>query len=102
MRPIREASTRVQRRLSTVAAIAAVAALVPAAAGADRPRPQKLDRALAAQDDLARHMYRGARQPAMRPVPNEGVAQRVAAPNASEALLEWLSRWGPVDSQEIP
>ena len=102
MRPIREASTRMRRRLGTVAAIAAVAALVPAAAGADRPRPQKIDRALAAQDDLAQRMYPGARQPATQPVPNEVVAQRLAAPNASEAVVEWLSRWGPVDSREIP
>jgi hypothetical protein len=102
MRPIREASTRVRRRLGTVAAIAAAAALVPAAAGADHHRPQKIDRALAAQDVLAQRLYPGGRQPATKPVPNEVVAQRVAAPNTSEAVVEWLSRWGPVDSREIP
>jgi hypothetical protein len=85
-----------------VAAIAAVAALVPAAAGADHQRPQKIDRALAARDDLARRLYPGARQPAARPVPNEAVAPRVEATKAGEAVVEWLSRWGPVDRRETP
>ncbi len=102
MRPIREASSRVRRCLGSVAAIAAVAALVPAAAGADAHRPQKIDRALSAQDDLARRLYAGARQPAAKPVPNAVIAQRVEAPNAGDAVVEWLSRWGPVDSREIP
>ena len=102
MRAIRETSSRARRRRGTVAAIAAVAALVPAAAGADHHRPQKIDRAIAAQDDLARRLYPGARQPAAKPVPNEGVAPRVEAPKAGEAVVEWLSRWGPVDRREIP
>ncbi len=100
MRPIREASSRVRCCLGSVAAIAAVAALVPTAAGADAHRPQKIDRALSAQDDLARRLYPGARQSAAKPVPV--IAQRVEAPNEGDAVVEWLSRWGPVDSREIP
>jgi hypothetical protein len=107
MRPIRDANSRLansrlRRCLVTVTAIAAAATLVPALAGADYPRPEKIDRALAAQDDLAQRLYPGARQPTVRPEPSEVVAQPVAAPNSSEAVVEWLSRWGPVDSREIP
>jgi hypothetical protein len=102
MRPIRPAISRVRRHVGTAAAIAAVAALLPAAAGADTHRPQTIDRALAARDDLAQRLYAGDAPRAAKPAPDPGVARRVEAPKAGDAVVEWLSRWGPVHRREIP
>jgi hypothetical protein len=100
MRPNRDARLPAGSRRAAAAAIAA-AFLLPGVAGADYPRPEKVDRALAAQDDLARRLYpaRPARSP-RRPA-EDAAAARAEAPNRSDAVIEWLSRWGPVESQEV-
>ncbi|MDH3214642.1 MAG: hypothetical protein OEM05_19355 [Myxococcales bacterium] len=96
----RETSHRACRR-GVVAALAAVAALVPAVAGADYPRLTKQDRALAAQDDLARNLYPAQAQRTAKPPPSEEIAQGVAVPSARDAVMQWLSRWGPVENREL-
>jgi hypothetical protein len=95
----REASRRARRR-GVVAALATIAALVPAVAGADYPRLTKQDRALAAQDDLARNLYPAPALRMAKPPPREEPAQGVAAPSARDVVTQWLSRWGPVENRE--
>jgi hypothetical protein len=95
----REPSRRACRR-GVVVALAAVAVLVPAVAGADYPRLTKPDRALAARDDLARNLYPARAQRMAKPPPRQEIAHGVAAPSARDAVMQWLSRWGPVENRE--
>jgi hypothetical protein len=100
MRPNRHANPRAGSRRAGAAAIAA-AVLLPGVALADAPRPEPVDRTLAAQDDLARRLY-PARPPRSPKAPAaDAAAAHLEAPSRGDAVIEWLSRWGPVESQEV-
>ncbi len=86
-------------RFIVLAAIVAAAVPLPAAAGAERPRLKKTDRALAAQDTLAQRLYPA--RPKRKQPPAERTAPAAEVPRSENAVVEWLARWGHVESRKI-
>ena len=82
-----------------LAAMVAATVPLPAAAGAERPRLKKTDRALAARDALAQRLYPA--RPKQKQPSDERTATTVEVRQPGSAVVEWLARWGHVESQEI-
>lgn len=82
-----------------LAAIVAATVPLPATAGAERPRLQKTDRALAARDALAQRLYPA--RPKQKQPPDERTATAVEVLQPGSAVVEWLARWGQIESREI-
>ena len=98
MRTNRSASSG-RGRFVVSAAIVAMTVLLPAAAGAERPRLKKIDPALAARDALALRFYPA--RPTRKLPRVERTAPAAEVPRSENAVVEWLARWGHVESRKI-